>query len=120
MFMEKYKQIKNEILAGGLIIAGRNSGKTMAMVEVLIDNPKAILLVHNYNALNRVKQLLAECGGKGFMAIDRVMLGGTKDLTGIVEPDGSNVYVDEWHLNAYRGPFKAAVTSVPYVVKVVS
>ena len=47
-FKIKTQEIKKALVKGGLVISPRRSGKTTALLEILAEDPSAVMIVHDY------------------------------------------------------------------------
>lgn len=112
-----HKEIKQALLQGGLVVADRGTGKTRAIAEILLEDPDAVAVVtldSHYKCLfsHLIRLGLSSNTAKSKLIIacnaERALAGSNK-----------NIYVDECLMSPYKGPFKGAVTSYPYSVKVV-
>lgn len=120
--MESRKdEIKKALLGGGLVVAPRGQGKTSALVEILIEDKNAVLIVAYASEKIRIRQALLESGLTEYGVSEKLFLASSTDLPfhRINYLHDKNVYVDEWFSNTYKGPFKAAVTSEPFTVTIV-
>lgn len=110
-YFEKNK-IKKALLQGGLVIANRGSGKTEAILEILMEDSNAIAIVHTSYAKDRFFQLLNSKypGVYSKNELNKKIISSynaEEKLKGLHR----DVYVDEYFLCNYKGPFKAAVSS---------
>ena len=114
----KSQEIKRALLQGGLVVADRGTGKTRALSEILVEDPDAVVVVHNTAQKQQLEDYLFIKGYEMREANDKIILSliAEKYLMG---KNNKNIYVDEYALNSYKGPFKAAVTSFPFAVKVI-
>lgn len=115
-YVDKSQEIKKALRQGGLVISERGTGKTKALVEILLEEPDAVIIAHNSYGKRRIKDFLTECG-YGPNINKRVFDGAKseKELLGMHK----DFYIDEYFLNPYKGPFKGATTSFPFTVKVI-
>jgi hypothetical protein len=122
-FIDNSKKIKKQLLKGGLVVSGRNAGKTKALSEILYEIPQSVVVVGQSAQADRLKIFLKEnYGFTDAQVNDKVLLDRTakKRFLGInVDFLYKYLYLDEFYLNGYRGPFKAAVTSFPWDVRVI-
>ena len=121
-FKDNKDKIKEALLKGGLVVAERGTGKTSALFEILLEQGNAVIIVPTEQQRRRYSDLLQEefPGIYSKMDLrDTIMLDSSiteKLLLGL----NKDVYIDEYHLCKYRGPFKAAVTSFPFELTVIS
>lgn len=124
-----YRKIKNSLLKGGIVFAPRRYGKTRALIEILHENPKAIVVTCTsemkrlidiaYYGKYGVKPIMTQRNVVASRIIERVLTAEKADRYSIVNNPEFDVYVDEWYWANYRGHFKAAVTSVPVRVDII-
>lgn len=114
---DKKNEIKKALLQGGLVVAQRGSGKTRALAEIIMEDPDAVVIVGSDPFRIALQDMLYRLGADRDSINIRVV--GKRTLQGEHYFYDKNVYVDEWYNNEYRGPFKAAVTSMPFAVKVI-
>ena len=121
-FKDNTKKIKKALLQGGLVVSGRNTGKTKALAEILSEIPEAVVVVGQEAQASRLKMFLREIYHfSNSRANLKVINSCSKRALFIGYPANfasEYVYVDEFYLNPYKGLFKAAVTSFPFLVKV--
>jgi len=116
---DQTQEIKKALLQGGLVFADRCSGKTKALAEILFEDSDAVVIVDNSFQSQTIKKYLLEKGLSYEAVKEKVVTAQFADKYLIEQRSNKNIYVDEWYLNSYRGYFKAAVTSLPFPVKVV-
>jgi hypothetical protein len=121
-YVDKSKQIKKALLKGGLVVAARASGKTKALAEILAEDNDAVVIVGQQVQAIRLRNWLMVAYAftkdelKGRILVSPYDVEKHRLSIDFLE---KHAYVDEYHLNPYKGPFKAAVTSFPYEVKVI-
>ena len=118
-FKDQSQEIKKALLQGGLVVADRGSGKTKALIEILLEDDDSIVIVGNQAQSEIIADALLE---KGMPYVDikkRVISALYAEKFLIGQRSNKNVYVDEWSINPYRGYFKGAVTSFGFPVKVI-
>lgn len=117
-------EIKEAILKGGLVVAGRNSGKTFAMAEIIKEYPDTIVLVGSQVQMVRIKQLLHDMG-MSEREIEKRVFSAAKANDNRVNHFrdflNKKVLIDEYFKQGYywNGPFHAAVTSFPFPVRLI-
>jgi hypothetical protein len=119
-FVDKKDAIKALLKQGNLVVSGRGTGKTQAMIELLHEDEKSVIIVLNEtsrkNFLESYHRRYGDLPDK-----DRVLVG-TRELAGrypeLLDYYRYNVYVDEYYVNDYTGSFYAAATSFPVPVVV--
>jgi len=115
MFKDKKNEIKKALLKGGLVIAERGVGKTTALLEILLDQTNMVIIVPTHTIKERYTDLLIERFPGVYTKMDfsdTIILDSYKTeerLKGLHK----DVYIDEYFLCKYRGPFKAAVGTLP-------
>jgi transposase len=114
------RQAKDEIKAallgkGGLVIAERGSGKTQALVEILLENENAVVVASGHYRDN-ILSYLREAGLPFDIAYRKIISPNQKLYGPLLTKD---IYVEEYWASNYTGPFKAAVTSYPFPVTVI-
>lgn len=113
-------KIAINMMMGGLVVAPRGSGKTKALCYLLKEDCKAVVIVNLESQRHRFIKMLTSLHGFSEENAGRKVLHSKssilKESTMLVD---KNVYVDELYLNEYKGPFKAAVSSFPYKIKVI-
>jgi hypothetical protein len=123
--MEKFEDNKEAIKAllkqGKLVVSGRGTGKTAALVELLHENPRTIVIVPNSAGLVRLLDMYFDKYGESSHLSNRRVFVGTQqtdNMAVLIDPRRFDIYVDEFNVNAYTGAFYAAVTSfdIPVVV----
>jgi hypothetical protein len=114
----KKDAIKRALLQGGLVVAPRGTGKTLALAEIVAKDPDALVIVPFQANYTTMRKMLIHLGLSAVEASKRVMLALRHSPNTFLGSD-KNIYVDEWAHNTYKGPFKAAVTTMPFPVKVV-
>lgn len=114
--IDKSQEIKKALLQGGLVLSGRNTGKTKALAEILLEDRDAVVLVRTQGQFERLRQFLLD-GGMSKNDIYGRILRSERELLGLHK----NVYIDEYFLflEPYSGHFKAATASLPFPVKVI-
>jgi len=115
--MNKKEEIKKALRRGGLVVAERGTGKTSALMEILMEGPAAVIIVPSNNYRYVYIELINEKYPGVFSKreiCDFIILGDEAEtrLKGLRR----KVYVDEWCMCNYRGPFEAAVTSLPFPI----
>jgi hypothetical protein len=120
--LNKSSEIKSLLQQGLFVIAQRGTGKTSALVAILREDPNSTVVVHNAAALQRLKELYVTRYGIE-LGKNRILMGNTppEKLKGRHVDflyDLHKVYVDEFFMNEYRGPYFAAVSSsrIPVVI----
>jgi hypothetical protein len=120
-FKDNKDKIKEALLQGGLVVAERGTGKTRALFEILIEEDNVAIIVPNESQRRRYIEFLKDRFPNGCSSLDLrncIILDTPSNEHRLMGLD-KNVYIDEYFLCSYRGPFKAAVTSFPFPVKVV-
>lgn len=112
----KTKEIKTALLDGGLVVAPIASGKTIALAEILIEDPNSIVFATSmsvYSALfMHLKDMKVDI--KDFK--NRILHLNDRNFYG----NGSkNKYIDEVQDLKYMTQVKAAVTSFPFKIHVI-
>ena len=118
-FTDQTQEIKKALLQGGLVVADRCSGKTSALVEILLEDDDAIVIVGTESQSRRLKEGLLEKGLSYETVKEKIVPAQSAEKYLLNQRTNKNVYVDEWGRNPYKGHFKAAVTSFPFPVKVI-
>ena len=116
-YVDKTQEIKKALLQGGLVISDRNTGKTRALSEILLEDADAVVLVPNKGTFERLENYLLAGGMTKNEVRNRVFLD-PKRLYGL----NKNIYVDEYTLFSERpfwGSFKSATASFAIPVKVI-
>lgn len=124
--MEKYVDnkdaIKSLLKQGKLVVSGRCTGKTEALVDLLREDPRAIVITPSEAGYRRLIDMYQEKYGDSESLKNRKVFRGssqsTASMAGIIDPRSHDIYVDEFYINPYTGPFYAAVTSFPIPVVV--
>ena len=124
-----YKKIKRSLLKGGLVFASRRYGKTLALIEIMYENPRAVVVTCNANMKELIdtsyfekygtKPVVVQRNSFSSRTIERVLTAERADRYSITNNPDFDVYVDEWFWANYRGHFKAAVTSAPMRVDII-
>ena len=119
-FEDNKAAIKSLLKQGKLVVSNRATGKTAALVEIFHEDPRAVIVLPTEAGKQHFARSYAAAYGK---QPDRTrLLMGTQTLNGrhpdVLDPIRNNVYVDEYYINEYKGPFYAAVTSFPIPVVV--
>lgn len=121
-FEDNKEAIKALLKQGKIVVSGRGTGKTAALVELLHEDPRSIVVAPNQAGFNRLLDMYLDKYGAGSTtALKGRILRGTKEtdnMAGLIDPRRFDIYVDEYHINAYTGPYYAAVTSFPIPVVV--
>jgi len=115
------KKIKEALLKGGLVIAGRGKGKTTALFEILLEEDSVVIIVPTKQQRRRYCDLFKEKFPNVYSESE------LRDIIILDSPNAQirlqgldkNIYIDEYFMCKYRGPFKAAVTSFPFAVRIV-
>jgi len=121
-FDDKIKEIKKALLENKFVISLRNSGKTSALAEILIENRRAIVITPNYRQKQRLIELLRSKYNAMSKQIERRIVpsyiaNDRNYFIGLERDILDNIYVDEYFISSYRGPYKSAVSSLPYNTK---
>lgn len=122
-FVDNKEAIKALLKQGKFVVSGRATGKTSALAEILFEDAYSVVVVPTFAGYNRLLDIYAEKYGtppKDYRR--RVFIGTTEaelKMKGFVVPSKHNIYVDEYHVNLYNGPFYAAVTSFPFSSQIV-
>lgn len=115
---DKCLKIYKALHQGGLVISERNTGKTRAIAMMLVENPNAVAIVGLEQQGTMMVRHLVNLGMNETEAKRRVFHAQSHHVkNGFL--DKKDVYVDEMNRSPYKGPFKGAVTSFPYAVKVI-
>lgn len=120
-FTDNKDAIKSLLKQGKFVVSGRGTGKTMALAEILYEDKKSVVVVHNQSSYLALIGHYTRNYKKPIVKGTRIFVG-TPDteqrMLGIVDHLKQNIYVDEYLINHYTGPFYAAVTSFPLPVVV--
>lgn len=113
---DQSQEIKEALKAGGLVICGRGSGKTKALVEIVAEDPFAVVVVGQHAQRARIIAMLMGKGYSKYQAENKTVYSVDAGMDERRFRDKA-VYLDEYFMNGYRGPFFAAVSSCPFSVK---
>jgi hypothetical protein len=111
----KVDQMKAALKNGSLVVSGRNSGKTLALLELFYELPLMIVVLHNESARKRFLDMYQERYGelpankKG-----RVLNGSSNKVQDDLKYRNNwlyNVYIDEREMNPYKGPYWSAIST---------
>ena len=115
-FKDNHRKIKKTILKGGLVVAGRCSGKTRALAEILLENTNAVVVYSELFQRQRLQDYLIEHLTKNEIN-SRLFHSSNAGIR--LKGLHKDVYIDEYFFVDYKGPFHAAVTSFPFKVTVI-
>ena len=121
-FVNKIKKIKKALLKGGLVISNRNTGKTAALAEILTENSRAIVITPTEQQKQRLVDMLIKDGTLTPKEInERVLIAhiAKKKLFGNHQDYIHEIYLDEYFINSYNGPYTGAVSSLPFNTQVI-
>lgn len=115
------KKIKEALLRGGLVIADRGTGKTQALFEILLERSNVAIVVPTEQQQQRYNDLIQEKFPNVYSKaeLSNVIILDSPNTEQKLKGLHRDIYVDEYFLCRYRGPFKAAVTSFPFPVTVI-
>lgn len=120
MYKNRKEEIKEALRQGGLIVSGRNSGKTIALVELLLEDKRSMVLVSSLKNSKHIHSMLMENGLTKDEADRKIVTIQNVEMRAGYSTSfpSKYLYIDNWLGTDYRGPFKAAVTSFPFKIKV--
>ena len=121
-FKDNSKKIKKALLKGGLVVADRGVGKTRALAEILLEQGNAVIIVPTEQQKRRYYDFINDRFPGVYTKLDlrdTIIIDSSNTEARLQGLFNKEVYIDEYYLCKYRGPFKAAVTSFPFEVKVI-
>lgn len=120
-FKDNKDRIKEALLKGGLVVAERGTGKSMALFEILLEQDNVVIIVPTEQQRRTYLVMLQDKFPNVYSAADltNVIILDTSKTEERLKGLNKDIYIDEYHLSKYRGPFKAAVTSFPFELRVI-
>lgn len=108
---DRIKEIKEALLSGCIVNAPRGSGKTRALAEILSENKDAYAMVATFSQKENMTRYLLQLGMNLKDIEQRIVL-----ATSVLKGRHNDIltkelYIDEYDLAKYRGPFIGATTT---------
>lgn len=105
---DRVKQIKKALLSGCIVNAPRGSGKTRALAQILSERENSAVIVASFAQKENMTRYLLQLG-MHLEEIERRIVLSTSVLRGLHNDVLSKeLYIDEYDLAKYRGPFHGA------------